>query len=152
MHEAPLRIVTPAWWRLVVRPNKTIDRRAYTFCALQATHAAFKRHDLYVVPSQRSDRPPRCRLCRNPKRWRSRSSEKRAETPYARGSPPVAVWPTTCRPRFETTWTSKRTSEGQHTLGLRTEMAPPCPRAASKAFPRGVSKAFPCRVLSRSNL
>src|SRR6266849_5817587 len=33
MHEAPLRIVTPAWWRLVVRPNKTIDRRAYTFCA-----------------------------------------------------------------------------------------------------------------------
>ncbi len=40
MHEAPLRIVTPAWWRLVVRPNKTIDRRAYTFCALQATHAA----------------------------------------------------------------------------------------------------------------
>src|SRR6266568_7644430 len=53
MHEAPLRIVTPAWWRLVVRPDKTIDRRAYTFCALQATHAAFKRHDLYVVPSQR---------------------------------------------------------------------------------------------------
>jgi TnpA family transposase len=53
MHEAPLRIVTPAWWRLVVHPNKTIDRRAYTFCALQATHAAFKRRDLYVVPSQR---------------------------------------------------------------------------------------------------
>src|SRR6266567_2714983 len=53
MHEAPLRIVTPAWWRLVVRPDKTIDRRAYTFCALQATHAAFKRHDLYVMPSQR---------------------------------------------------------------------------------------------------
>src|SRR5438128_2867601 len=45
MHEAPLRMVTPAWWRLVVRPDKTIDRRAYTFCALQATHAAFKRHD-----------------------------------------------------------------------------------------------------------
>ena len=74
--------------------------------------------------------------------------QKRAETPYARGSPPVAVWPTTCRPRFETTWTSQRTSEGQHTLGLRTEMAPPCPRAVSKAFPRGVTKAFPCRVLS----
>ena len=78
--------------------------------------------------------------------------QKRAETPYARGSPPVAVWPTTCRPRFETTWTSQRTSEGQHTLSLRTEMAPLCPRAVSKAFPRGVSKAFPCGVLSRSNL
>ncbi len=53
MHQAPLRIVTPAWWRLVVRPDKTVDRRAYTFCALQAMHAAFKRRDLYVMPSQR---------------------------------------------------------------------------------------------------
>jgi hypothetical protein len=43
---APMRIVTPAWWRLVVRPDKSIDRRAYTFCALQALHAAFKRRDL----------------------------------------------------------------------------------------------------------
>jgi hypothetical protein len=41
VRQAPLRIVTPAWWRLVVRPDKTIDRRAYTFCALQAVHAAF---------------------------------------------------------------------------------------------------------------
>jgi hypothetical protein len=41
-----MRIVTPAWWRLVVRPDKSIDRRAYTFCALQALHAAFKRRDL----------------------------------------------------------------------------------------------------------
>jgi len=47
-----LRVVTPAWRRLVVRADKTIDRRAYTFCVLQATVAAFKRHDLYVVPSQ----------------------------------------------------------------------------------------------------
>ncbi len=53
MHEAPLRIVTPAWWRLVVRPDKTVDRRAYTFCALQAMHAAFKRRDVFVMPSQR---------------------------------------------------------------------------------------------------
>jgi TnpA family transposase len=53
MHDAPLRMVTPAWWRLVVRPDKTVDRRAYTFCALQALHAAFKRRDLYVMPSQR---------------------------------------------------------------------------------------------------
>ncbi len=53
MHEAPLRIVTPAWWRLVVRPDKTVDRRAYTFCALQAMHAALKRRDLFVIPSQR---------------------------------------------------------------------------------------------------
>jgi hypothetical protein len=53
MHQAPLRVVTPAWWRLVVRSDKTVDRRAYTFCALQAMHAAFKRRDLYVRPSQR---------------------------------------------------------------------------------------------------
>jgi TnpA family transposase len=57
MYEAPLRIVTPAWWRLVVRPDKTVDQRAYTFCALQAVHAAFKRRDLYVVPSQRWSDP-----------------------------------------------------------------------------------------------
>jgi hypothetical protein len=53
MHEAPLRIVTPAWRRLVVREDTTIDRRAYTFCVLQTLLAAFKRHDLYVTPSQR---------------------------------------------------------------------------------------------------
>jgi TnpA family transposase len=57
MDQAPLRIVTPAWWRLVVRPDKTVDRRAYTFCALQALHAAFKRRDLYVTPSQRWSDP-----------------------------------------------------------------------------------------------
>jgi TnpA family transposase len=53
MHEAPLRIVTPAWRRLVLRPDRTIDRRAYTFCVLQAMHSALKRRDLYVTPSQR---------------------------------------------------------------------------------------------------
>ncbi len=53
MHEAPLRIVTPAWRRLVVRADKSVDRRAYTFCVLQALVAAFKRRDLYVVPGQR---------------------------------------------------------------------------------------------------
>jgi hypothetical protein len=36
-----------------VRPDKTIDRRAYTFCVLQAALAAFKPSDLYVMPSQR---------------------------------------------------------------------------------------------------
>ncbi|HEY8801889.1 MAG TPA: DUF4158 domain-containing protein, partial [Candidatus Dormibacteraeota bacterium] len=57
MHEAPLRIVTPAWRRLVVRADKSIDRRAYTFCVLQTLLAAFKRHDLYVTPSQRRGDP-----------------------------------------------------------------------------------------------
>jgi hypothetical protein len=53
MHEAPLRVVAPAWRRLVLRPDGTVDRRAYTFCVLQAMHSAFKRRDLYVTPSQR---------------------------------------------------------------------------------------------------
>ena len=53
MHEAPLRIVTPAWRRLVVRADKSIDCRAHTFCVLQTLLAAFKRHDLYVTPSER---------------------------------------------------------------------------------------------------
>jgi hypothetical protein len=53
MHEAPLRVVAPAWRRLVVRPDKQVDRRAYTFCALHTALGAFRRRDLYVVPSQR---------------------------------------------------------------------------------------------------
>ena len=37
----------------MVRSDKTLDRRAYTFCALQVMHAAFKRRDLYVEHSLR---------------------------------------------------------------------------------------------------
>jgi hypothetical protein len=44
MHEAPLRIVTPAWRRLVVRAD---------LLRVADTVAAFKRHDMYVTPSQR---------------------------------------------------------------------------------------------------
>ena len=60
MNEVPMRIVTPAWWRLVVRADKTVDRRAHTFCVLQALHAAFKRRDLYVAPSRRWGDPRSC--------------------------------------------------------------------------------------------
>jgi hypothetical protein len=76
MHEAPLRIVTPAWWRLVVHPNKTIDRCAYTFCALQATHAAFKRRDLYLMPSQRRG-DPRAQLV-TPEAWQAQRTQSAA--------------------------------------------------------------------------
>ena len=73
MHLAPLRIVTPAWWRLVVRSDKTVDRRAYTICALQAIHAAFKRRDLYVTPSQRWG-DPRSQLL-TAEAWQSQRTE-----------------------------------------------------------------------------
>jgi hypothetical protein len=33
--------------------RQDVASRAYTFCAPQAMHAAFKRRDLYVTPSQR---------------------------------------------------------------------------------------------------
>src|SRR6266851_4075976 len=72
MHEAPLRIVTPAWRRLVVRADKSIDRRAYTFCVLQTLLAAFKRRDLYVMPSQRWG-DPRAQLLSG-ETWQSQRS------------------------------------------------------------------------------
>ena len=53
LREAPLGIVAQPWRRLVVPPDKTIDRRAYTLCVLEAVWAALKRRDLFITPSER---------------------------------------------------------------------------------------------------
>ncbi len=55
MAEAPLDAVTAAWRRLVVRfdPGYRVDRRAYTFAALEQLQAALKRHDIFVAPSEK---------------------------------------------------------------------------------------------------
>lgn len=53
MVDAPLEIVSPAWRREVVQPGFQIDRRAYTFCVLEALAAGLRRHDIFVTPSER---------------------------------------------------------------------------------------------------
>jgi hypothetical protein len=108
MHEAPLRIVMPAWRRLVVRADKSIDRRAYTFCVLPAVLAAFKRRDLYVMPSQRWG-DPRAQLLTGDAWQAQRTSVCRVlggdEQPepelayvHASWTRPIGALPTTCPP------------------------------------------------------
>jgi len=53
MVDAPLECVSPAWRREVVQPGYQIDRRAYTFCVLEALAAGLRRHDIFVTPSER---------------------------------------------------------------------------------------------------
>ncbi len=55
MLEAPLEVVPPAWRRLVVQtaPTYHVDRKAYTFALLEQLQAALKRHDVFVVPSEK---------------------------------------------------------------------------------------------------
>jgi hypothetical protein len=56
MHEAP-----PAWRRLVVRADKSVDRRAYTFCVLQTLLAAL--NGTTCTSRQASDGVIRARKC-----------------------------------------------------------------------------------------
>ncbi len=52
MVDAPLEVVSAAWRREVVQPDYQIDRRAYTFCVLEALEAGLRRHDIFVAPSE----------------------------------------------------------------------------------------------------
>ncbi len=53
MSDAPIKVVTKAWTRLVVNASGVIDRKAYTFCVLQCLRSALRRRDVFVVKSQR---------------------------------------------------------------------------------------------------
>jgi hypothetical protein len=50
---APLDLVTRPWRRLVVDADDTVDRRFYTFCALERLQDALRRRDVFVAPSLR---------------------------------------------------------------------------------------------------
>ena len=65
MDKAPIEILNAAWKKLVIQADHKIDRRFYTFCALERLQDGLSRRDVYVTPSERwSD--PRAKLLRGP--------------------------------------------------------------------------------------
>lgn len=50
---APREVVRKPWQRSVLRDDGKVDRRAYTFCMLDALHTALRRRDVFVSPSWR---------------------------------------------------------------------------------------------------
>jgi hypothetical protein len=53
LSQAPLELVSRAWRRFVVGPDRTIDRRAYTLCVLQRLQDGLRRRDVFVERSER---------------------------------------------------------------------------------------------------
>lgn len=53
MSTAPLAIVSKSWLRLVLNPNREVERRAYTFCVLERLRLGLRRRDVFVSPSLR---------------------------------------------------------------------------------------------------
>jgi TnpA family transposase len=65
MDKAPIEMLNAAWKKLVIQADHKIDRRFYTFCALERLQDGLSRRDVYVTPSERwSD--PRAKLLRGP--------------------------------------------------------------------------------------
>jgi TnpA family transposase len=61
MDDAPLDLLNRAWQKLVVQPDGKVDRRFYSFCALEKLQDGLGRRDIFVSPSERwSD--PRAKL------------------------------------------------------------------------------------------
>jgi hypothetical protein len=63
MDKATREILNAAWRRVVVRPDRKIDRRFYTFCVLERLQDALSRRDVYVTASERWG-DPRAKLHR----------------------------------------------------------------------------------------
>ena len=63
MDNAPREILSAAWRKVVVQPDRKINRRFYTFCALERLQDALRRRDVYVTPSERWG-DPRAKLLR----------------------------------------------------------------------------------------
>jgi len=63
MDKAPREILNAAWRKVVVQPDRRIDRRFYTFCVLERLQDALSRRDVYVTPSERWG-DPRAKLLR----------------------------------------------------------------------------------------
>lgn len=50
---APRAVIGKSWQHLVLGEDGGVDRRAYTFCILDALHTALRRRDVFVTPSWR---------------------------------------------------------------------------------------------------
>jgi TnpA family transposase len=53
MHLAPRTVVSRPWKRFVFRTRRQIDKRFYTFCALERLQDGLRRRDIFVSPSER---------------------------------------------------------------------------------------------------
>ena len=53
MSGAPHEVVNRAWQKLVIQPDGDLDRRFYTFCALERLQDGLARRDIFVNPSER---------------------------------------------------------------------------------------------------
>lgn len=51
--DAPRAVIGKSWQHLVLGEDGGVDRRAYTFCILDALHTALRRRDVFVTPSWR---------------------------------------------------------------------------------------------------
>jgi TnpA family transposase len=65
MSQAPRALLTPAWERLVLGAGGEIDRRLYTFCALERLQDGLRRRDLFV-PASRRWGDPHAKLLQGP--------------------------------------------------------------------------------------
>jgi len=53
MTGAPHEVLNRAWQKLVIQPDGALDRRFYTFCALERLQDGLARRDIFVNPSER---------------------------------------------------------------------------------------------------
>ncbi len=72
LSQAPLDVVSRAWRRFVIGPDRTIDRRAYTLCVLQRLQDSLRRRDVFVERSERWG-DPRAKLLQGTESEASRS-------------------------------------------------------------------------------
>ncbi len=65
MSQAPRALLTPAWERLVLGAGGELDRRLYTFCALERLQDGLRRRDLFA-PASRRWGDPHAKLLQGP--------------------------------------------------------------------------------------
>lgn len=53
LKDAPIAVVTKAWWRLVFDQDGQVNRQGYTLCVLDQLQDALRRRDVYVDASDR---------------------------------------------------------------------------------------------------
>jgi len=73
MHLAPRAVVTRPWKRFVFRTRRQVDKRFYTFCALERLQDSLRRRDIFVSPSERWG-DPRAKLIQGTA-WQSMRTE-----------------------------------------------------------------------------
>ena len=79
--KAPVGVVSRAWKPLVFPETGRVDRRAYTFCVLEAMRDHLRRRDVFV-PASRRFADPRAQLLSGPG-WESAGPQNLPDTGFA---------------------------------------------------------------------